>query len=291
MIPLSIQPVQLDNSEKSAPRVLLYRAEFGASRNVHFVVEPFTWAWVGINICEGIIAGIAGKLIVGALFDDPLESTLKRYLEAFAAIVRAAIAENELRRLAALAESTQRMWIQYQNSPDPLMLTLLQVSSSDLTSEAKSLGLRGVPAYGICGSIHLAVLQQRYLASNAEGDKKNLKAAAKEFSSYCPSFAQMVAAWNASRWEPPYMVYEVVAFRDREGDDHDRPERPIRGRKLYWACRLDGQELRLCDPDNSKEVAEGIRQQYLERERARQDAEILGPLWALDAKWKEIASQ
>jgi hypothetical protein len=131
-------------------------------------IPKFAASWVAANIATGIASAAGGflfNMLVSALgLGGPtLQDLLRRQLEAIQQIVRAEIRANEIRRSMALFESIQQKMAEYMRAPRSIdRLENATSDSSDVFAALKSLGFPTYFQTLSAGSMHLAVLQERF---------------------------------------------------------------------------------------------------------------------------------
>jgi hypothetical protein len=237
------------------------------------VIEPFTWAWVGLMICEGILQAIGGKIFSavfgseGATKQD-LKDLLDKFIEVVAAVVRQQIQLDDKRKIEASAASLQSLFKMYLNNKDHSFLTPLVFKADDLVQQAESLSLLAVGSFAVVGSLELAILQEIFLMKKSAGNKRNITEKANELIEAAKKYRPALQQYNNSRFGELYFL----------------PSGGFPGR-LNWAYDLDGRGIGWF---LSREEAAADRNRRISAEFARLEALILVPLESVVEKWKKI---
>lgn len=250
--------------EDDAPAYLVSLASTDDSGSRQLMVTPYTWGWVGLQIAEGVLGGAGASVwdsVVGGGKPD-LAKLLAQLLERIAAIVQQAIAEDAKRRAEAELASLQTLFGMYRNNKDAALLQPLLIKASDITFETLSLGLPTIGSFAIVGGLGLAVLQEIFLRSQAEGDRKNIADFAillwgKQF-----EFMKLLGDFNNGRFLGVLCVPLGDCNYFVEGKRYAYPDKPT-AKKAMAAHQFE--------------------------EYQRLEAEILGPFYPIAAKWREIA--
>jgi hypothetical protein len=173
------------------------------------VIEPFTWAWVGLMICQGIIQAIGGAIFRAVIGSDgatkqDLKDLLNRFIEVVAAVVRQQLQLDEKRKIEASAGSLQTLFNMYLNNKDRSFLTPLVFKADDLVQQAESLSLLTVSTFAIVGSLELAILQEMFLVRRTAGNKRNIIDKANELIEAAKKYRPALEQYNKSRFGEAY---------------------------------------------------------------------------------------
>ena len=283
-----------DNSDYHV--LLLEHSGKEANPQVAILVEPFTWAWVGIKICEGIIADIGGKIfdqMIGAqgLTKQDLKDILTQFISVIAMAVKQQLELNDKRQIEASAASLQSLFDLYLTNKDTSYLTPLVFKADELAHQATSFQLLTVPCFGIVGSIELAVLQEVYLVKKTAENKKTISVKAKALVNDSQTYHSALVDYNNSRFGAIQLTgrkkwrYPLPYYGPPFHGIHDPPN-------YLWPTSeygyvLDGQ-LQGWNQNWSQQQANTHRQLQLDQEFARLEKEILYPLYAVVDQWTKI---
>ena len=165
------------NLDDSVKHILLAADKPG---QVLIVSEPFSLSWVALQIAAGILSAVGSRLFNSVLGSD-FVSLNQDTINDIADHTRTVIQAEALRRALAHLESLQRLLREYLNSPDNMQLIeTLRISSSDLLSECRSLGVPALKTYRVAAGLRLAILQIIYSRTEYDGDKRNFREAVTE---------------------------------------------------------------------------------------------------------------
>jgi hypothetical protein len=173
------------------------------------------------------------------------------------------------------------------NSKNEKLLIDAIEKASDIIEHAKSLGLVGIPGFGLGASILLSLLHDAWRQNKTEGNKKNLQDFAAAFVSYVPELRQMLVQYNLSRFsELIYSpVINMVPFPSR-GHEPVGPTRQIPAKYSYT---MDGQ-IMYENVATQKDLVVRDRSTRMQSEFTRLEKEIIAPLYPLAVGWAKIAA-
>jgi len=145
------------------------------------LIEPFTWAWVGLKLVEGALAWVGGKILEelsGQLRDNDksLEAILSDSARITATTIREVLREESIRRAAVALEGLTGRLNQYLRSPDTNVNLLDQATgiAIDLVAEWKSFGLLGHHSFLCAANTQILVIQER-VKRYGNSEKESLK--------------------------------------------------------------------------------------------------------------------
>jgi len=240
------------------------------------LIEPFTWGWIALKICEGILAAIGAKIFANIFGDKAEKIDLQQLILQFASIVqqliRQELAVEAKRNAEASLSSLRSLFLMYLNNKDKMFLTQLIFKSNELSEQFASLGLPVVAGFGVCGTLELVVIQERYLVSHSVGEKINLSVRAGELIERGKSFTSRLELFNQSRFSALYFL-EWIGFR-YDCDGQQIPISSIGAPVRPWEA--------------VQAYCEKVRQDHIAREYARLEKDILFPLYAVMDQWKVI---
>lgn len=240
------------------------------------LVEPFTLSWVALQLVEGAISAIGGK-IFNSIFSQDLDivELIEKALKQVEIIVREAISEDAIRRCVARIEALKTVMKQYLNSSSTSLDRLYSASMEavGLASECKSLGFKAILPYATAIGLQILILQERRQRFNEEGEKANIIDLCEEASNYVfnvgfPAFR----AWMDSRFSQviePKLHHEFPEI-------FSRPFYVFNG-KFYSALNRD--------------LAIKAREEHLIRETIETQNELYGSTWDIAMNWIEIAKK
>lgn len=232
--------------------------------------EIFTWAWVAIKICEGILAAIGAKVfdaVFGSFFEESgkvdFTSFLAAILTGVETIVHSQIEAEKKRELEASLSALKTLFNMYLNNRDKDYLVPLQFKATEISVQTASLGVQTIGAFGVCGSLELSIIQERYLRSRKSGEKLNISERADELINSAATFFPRLKLLNETRFSPVIVALPVVFYT------------------------LDGVDYRI---ENLLKYAspEKIRQDHIDRELERLRVELIVTLDQIVAKWTRI---
>jgi hypothetical protein len=262
--------------------------EPSAAEVAPLVIEPFTWAWLGLKIAEGALSGIGAKLL-GDLLDwdkavskADLQAMLNDFLHAIAAVVRREIGQNEIEKLLYSAKHVQNMIAMYLHNHNQNLLLPLLFEADEITEQTARFSFRSVSSFAVVGSIELLILQEIYNRSKHKGDKSNIGMRANGLLDYGTKIQPAVDEFNKSRFSGVGTA-PTVRIQDFDGVPHPLPT--PRQPPTYW-YRFEGQ---LYGASYSSSETERFRQEHIQREYARLEKEILLPFYPIMEKWRQIA--
>lgn len=267
---VSSQILELDCKEYKV--IILEEPEF---QDRLIVIDPYTWSWLALKLCEGVISYVGGSIfsrLIGqnSLTKQDLNDLLDRFVSLIAATIRVQLDANEKAKLGASAASLQSLFYIYLNNKDSSFIVPLLFKADEILHQSERLGLLTVPSFAVAGSIELAILQELYLVKRNDGDKKNIRDKA------------LTLIDKANRLRPALENYNNSRFSGLEST------RIITGTLFYYI--LDGQNQFIpVVPPISRDEAEKIRQQHVQREFDRLEKAVLYGLYPVIDKWKKIS--
>jgi hypothetical protein len=228
------------------------------------VVEPFTWAWLGIKLAEGVVAYIGGKLFEAAFFPNTNNETLIRAIsekidEAVLKLQRyidealeAQVVEEQIRTGLALYNSLR----EHANDPGGTDLKDINVRASVLWSQLYQRGESAFLPACLAASLRSAVLNTRFL----EAEKADKKGARANLIGFLDEAIASLSLWKDKIFNR-YHVFELselplpICHDDPEIDPGPGPKTPafaeptfIRRIVHHWSCftsfRANGSEYR-----------------------------------------------
>jgi len=148
------------------------------------VIEPFTWAWLGLKLVEGVVAWVGGKVFQQAFFPDVSNSqvveALSRKIDEAVQILQQYI---DARIDAETVDVAQRRLFsvytllrEYANAPtgDPGRLSNVNATATELWNILYSRGQAAFIPACLAASLKVAALWTRYSESKHPGDRINV---------------------------------------------------------------------------------------------------------------------
>jgi hypothetical protein len=245
------------------------------------VIEPITWGWLALKLCEGVISYIGGKLFAQFIGDTSLtkrdlKDLLTEFISVIAALLRTQLELNDKRQIEASSASLQSLFELYLTNRDTSYLTPLVFKADDLYHQAASLPLIMTPCFGIVGTLELAILQEAYLVKKTRDNKRAISVKAQGLVKESGVFRPALEAYNTARFSPAKPLSTWV-WPGVTGD-------------AFWGYTLDGKVFGVGQAWFQKD-AESHRQMHMAQEFALLEKTILGPLYAVVDKWKAIAAK
>lgn len=186
--------------EESGETVLL-----GTSNDSVVLAEPFTWAWVGLKLAEGVVAWAGGKVAESLFFSEPKVSDLiEEAVKELKRFVAEELERREIDIIKADLRSSTRLLGEWINAPRHSRDRVTLAHENSVRSYER-LSVKGLPACTIFSdavSIHLHVLLARYYSFGEKGELKNINALIGEAEQKL-----------LSHWIEPH-VRSLEAFRD-----------------------------------------------------------------------------
>lgn len=249
------------------------------------IVEPFTWGWVGVKLCEGVISAIGAEVFKNALGLGKIDFATFQ-IDLIAAIERAlrlAIEEENKRRLEVSVTTIRNVLVLYLNDPRAEWLSDMIVAAQSAINEAKSLGIVAAPCYAVTGSTLLVLLDLATASSaNPVGAKRNIVLTAESLVRDVDIFRDQLHVLNRRRFRGP--VYEEVRRvpepGDRPGIPNEGSEKP-RPSDYFYYC--DGSRYRLTVLAGETPDQAFVRVRQIEWYRL--EKEFVAPLYAVKEKW------
>lgn len=185
------------------------------------VVEPFTWAWLGIKLAEGVVSYIGGKLFQEAFFpdvsnNDVIDALSRKIDEAVQRLQKYIDAKLEQK----LVDTAQRkvftlyaLMREFENDPtgDPARLSIINAESRELWDLLDGRGEAAFIPACHAASLKLAALSIIQRKSKSKGGLQNMV-----------EFAELaitrITAWQQAIWENNF-IYELTppaCNRDRD---------------------------------------------------------------------------
>src|SRR5262249_45986937 len=134
------------------------------------------------------------------------------------AVMNTVLHENDREKLDARAKTVQVLCQDYNNSPNEHLLNTLHHLTVEGISQAQRLKLYGISAYGIFGTLNLFVHGERFSATHAEGDRKNLARSANALVEAVPAFTEALRSGTEARFSDAWNVagggYRMYLDRD-----------------------------------------------------------------------------
>jgi len=254
----------------------------GQSRPIlTILVEPSTWAWIGIKICEGILAAVGARIFAevfgdGGISKQDLKDILNNFIYTIGTVLRKQLELDDKRKIESSAASIQTLYEMYLNSRDREFLMPLLFKVDELTHQSASLPLLTVPCFGIVGSIELSILQEMYLINKTKGNRINVEAKAGELIKQAEKIRPELEMYNKSRFSDVITGNRVIPHADPH---YWRNE-------LYYYYTLDGSRF---GDFLIRQQAEAALQNHISQEFNRLEKDILFPLYPIIDKWNKIA--
>ncbi len=245
------------------------------------VLEPFTWMWVAIKLCEGVLQAI-GARIFASIFengDKSLDILLEEAIKAIRAIIRAAIAENEARKIGDEVAHLNWAYRDYLTVPTPSKLETLKFATGSTMEGATSLGMLTAGHLTVIGSLELALYQEAFKVSNKPGDKELIVKLTENLLPRIPRLVQK------------FVDYETSRFSDIRVTGTDRSDPPVSGRervKVPMYYYLYDNQYSFGSPDRG--LVEKTRADTIALYLKRQHDEVTGSIEAVGEKWKAIGA-
>lgn len=169
---LILASYQLNESREPIERTLVVR-----------VIEPFTWAWVGVSLATGVVGWIGGKAFQLAFFPDAtnnqvIDALSRKIDEAFQKLQKYIDARLEAQVIdfaQRKCSSIYRLLIEYSNDPQGGDLQAINRDANELWDLLYQRGDAAFIPSTIAASLKSAALYARYLQSgNDAGARKNV---------------------------------------------------------------------------------------------------------------------
>lgn len=177
-----------------------------------FVIEPFTWTWVALQIAEGILAAL-GAMIFNKLFASNVnfERIQNETISRLSVLFRESLQAESLRKAEALVRTSQRIASDYSNAPETSAdrLSTLTTITTELVYELASLGLAASGAYCVAINMRMAVLQERMIRLKDNGEKLNIVQSCDEGISHIQDIFIVTGTRNKSRFSPIYVNPDI----------------------------------------------------------------------------------
>jgi hypothetical protein len=243
------------------------------------VIEPFTWAWVGLMICEGILQAI-GALIFSQLFGQDsltktdLASALREFLSAVATVLRQVIQQEEIEKLDAAAQGLMSSFNTYVTTKDTRWLVPIMQQADTLIAQYARFPYQTIGAFATVGSLELAALQEGAKTASTQevrdGYLKRVSSRATELLNQADHILPALTAYNLSR-------FSAVTSHGGFGG-----HRPIG----FWGYVIDGHTLNFLSRDD----AERDRNARITSQINYLTQQIVQPIYPVEDKWKQIAA-
>jgi len=183
------------------------------------------WPGVGVAVATGVLSGIGSRaldaILGGAEQQVNLAEVIQSIIPQIRQVMNQVLRENDREKLDARAKTVQVLCQDYTNAPNEHLLNTLHHLTVDGISQAQRLKLYGISAYGIFGTLNLFVHGERFSATHAEGDRKNLARSAKTLVEAVPAFTKALQSDTEKRFSG---VHEVgLGYRMYMDKDGHRP--------------------------------------------------------------------
>ena len=223
------------------------------------LVEPVTWAWVGLKIAEGVLGAIGAK-IFNDMFGpqsatkQDLVAALRAFVDVVALVIRQEIQREEMAKLEASAGSLQSLFRMYLNNNDVDYLLPLVFKANELVYQSARFKFRTIAIFAVVGGLELVILKEVFRRSNKPGDRKNIGQRADDLIASARELRPSLIEFNASRFHPDLQRTAAGYFYGFDG-------RPY-----------------LLRTQNEQEAIR-LRQQHISAEQTRLEVEILHPFY------------
>jgi hypothetical protein len=242
------------------------------------LLEPFTWAWIAVKICEGILEAIGAKIFVSLFGSDSVTKTdlndaLKEFLSAVSQVVRQVLQEEEIEKLVSAAQGLQASFLTYITTSDPGWLIPIIQQADNLMAQCGRFPYQTIGAFATVGSLELAALQEGAKNASSEGLRNGYKlrlgSRASELVKIGDKILPALTSFNESRFSP------VIHY----------------GPSPAWFYVVDGNPVINPNDPYSREVAEQERQARIKYQLGILTQQIIAPFYPIADKWSEISKQ
>lgn len=165
------------------------------------------WPKLAASLSYGVLTSVAVKVVERVLFgsggqDIDMAALMRAFVSEVRVVVKQQLAANDRERLEARSKGLQDLFRYYLNAPDAQLLTFLFRDMALGVRESERIGVYGIASYGVLGSLLLAVLQEKYLVTRADGDQKNIVVAARQLVDGVPAFSTALRVETEKRFSP-----------------------------------------------------------------------------------------
>lgn len=274
---LIVIPLENDNIKSDGETAFIIKWDTVQNLPSFKLVEPFSWSWAAIKICEGVLVNLGAKIFEEIFFGRQaldFKRIIYDAINVFCDLLHETLEASDRRKLEVQISAIEQLFRFYLNSPNSYQLDQLQFEIIKAIEEADSLGLKALGSFGISGSLGLAVLKEKFNISSSSGDQKNVVLLADSLLQRVPLMRERLEQWNNNRFS------DVFRHRYEIGGPG-----PVHSSAFGFYYKLDG---RVVEVVFDKKKAENMRNQHLAREWRAKEKDMLAPLYAIGVKWSEI---